>query len=113
VDAAAAAYVTGFTSSPDFPTENAFQDTYQGGEYDVFVTKLLPFCCEVPGDANHDGEPTTQDITYLINYAFLFGPAPPCPEEADVNGDGELTTADITYLIEWAFLFGPEPVPCP
>ena len=33
------AYVTGFTYSTDFPTLNQFQ-TWQGGEYDAFVTKL-------------------------------------------------------------------------
>jgi len=38
VDASGAGYVTGFTRSADFPTENPYQ-TYQGGG-DVFVTKL-------------------------------------------------------------------------
>jgi len=38
VDASGAAYVTGYTYSTDFPTENPYQ-TYQGGT-DVFVTKL-------------------------------------------------------------------------
>ncbi len=37
-DAAGAAYVTGYTDSPDFPTSNPFQ-TYQGSR-DAFVTKL-------------------------------------------------------------------------
>ncbi|HET6446419.1 MAG TPA: SBBP repeat-containing protein, partial [candidate division Zixibacteria bacterium] len=35
-------YVTGETSSPDFPTENAVQDTRSGSRRDVFVTKLNP-----------------------------------------------------------------------
>jgi len=39
VDAAGNAYVTGYTSSTDFPTVNAFQATYGGGLY-AFVTKL-------------------------------------------------------------------------
>jgi len=33
------AYVTGRTSSANFPTQNPYQSTYQGG-WDVFVTKL-------------------------------------------------------------------------
>ena len=33
-------YVTGRTSSPDFPTANAFQDTYGGGVLDAFVAKI-------------------------------------------------------------------------
>jgi hypothetical protein len=42
VDAAGSAYVTGFTSSTDFPTANALQATYGGGTWDVYVTKLNP-----------------------------------------------------------------------
>ena len=41
VDAAGAAYVTGSTWSPDFPTTpGAFDTSYNGGYSDVFVTKL-------------------------------------------------------------------------
>ena len=42
VDAAGSAYVTGATQSTNFPTQSAYQTTYQGGDYDVFVTKLAP-----------------------------------------------------------------------
>ncbi len=41
VDSTGAAYVTGYTDSPDFPTQSAYQATYQGG-MDAFVTKLAP-----------------------------------------------------------------------
>lgn len=44
VDQDGAAYVTGFTTSPDFPTVQAYQSEYSGNS-DVFVTKLSP-----PGD---------------------------------------------------------------
>lgn len=41
VDSSGTAYVTGETSSLNFPvTANAFQTTYGGGERDVFVTKI-------------------------------------------------------------------------
>ncbi|UCD64464.1 MAG: SBBP repeat-containing protein [Candidatus Zixiibacteriota bacterium] len=40
VDAYGAAYVTGQTSSADFPTLNPFQASLQGGDNDAFVTKL-------------------------------------------------------------------------
>jgi hypothetical protein len=39
VDGLNAAYVTGRTNSPDFPTASAFQNTLQGG-FDAFVTKV-------------------------------------------------------------------------
>ena len=40
VDSAGNAYVTGGANSADFPTVNAFQAAYGGGQYDAFVTKL-------------------------------------------------------------------------
>ncbi len=38
--------------------------------------------CAIPGDANGDGEVNVLDITYLIFYTFLGGPAPVCPPTA-------------------------------
>ncbi len=40
VDSSLDAYVTGFTGSTDFPTENPFQGTLGGGGLDAFLTKL-------------------------------------------------------------------------
>jgi uncharacterized repeat protein (TIGR01451 family) len=44
VDSARNAYVTGYTSSTNFPTKNPFQAANAGGffNYDAFVTKLSP-----------------------------------------------------------------------
>jgi hypothetical protein len=42
VDTAGAAYVTGFTTSRDFPTMNPLQPTHGGGDTDIFVAKLAP-----------------------------------------------------------------------
>ena len=42
VDAAGDAYVTGVTTSTNFPTANPFQATNPGGVQDAFVTKLNP-----------------------------------------------------------------------
>jgi hypothetical protein len=42
VDASGNAYVTGLTSSTNFPTVNALQPTYGPGQSDVFVSKLNP-----------------------------------------------------------------------
>ncbi|HEY1203956.1 MAG TPA: SBBP repeat-containing protein, partial [Bryobacteraceae bacterium] len=42
VDGTGAAYVTGNTSSTDFPVKFPVQDTYGGGNADAFVTKLTP-----------------------------------------------------------------------
>ena len=43
IDNAGAAYITGITPSIDFPTTSGtFQEFYQGGEFDAFITKLNP-----------------------------------------------------------------------
>ncbi|MBU8933895.1 MAG: SBBP repeat-containing protein [candidate division Zixibacteria bacterium] len=52
VDTSGCAYVAGFTSSSNFPTENAYQADYAGG-FDAFVTKICPSASSVeqePGD---------------------------------------------------------------
>lgn len=42
VDATGAAYVTGQTASPNFPTASPIQSSFAGGATDVFVAKLNP-----------------------------------------------------------------------
>jgi len=42
LDGTGSAYITGYTSSTDFPTSNAIQGTHGGGSWDAFVTKLNP-----------------------------------------------------------------------
>jgi hypothetical protein len=42
VDADGNAYVTGETSSPDFPTVTAFQPTFQASNFNAFITKVDP-----------------------------------------------------------------------
>ena len=42
VDSQGAAYLGGWTSSTNFPTQAAYQAAYGGGDYDAFVTKLSP-----------------------------------------------------------------------
>ena len=42
IDRTGNAYVTGVTASSDFPVVNAYDNTYDGTFYDVFVTKVSP-----------------------------------------------------------------------
>ncbi len=55
IDSAGVAYVAGFTSSADFPTENAFQNS-PGGSFDAFLAKI---------DTLADGAASLVLCTYL------------------------------------------------
>jgi hypothetical protein len=63
------------------------------------------------GDVSRDGVVNSADISYLVNYFFIAGPAPMPPEAGDVNNDGLLNSADISYLINYLFVAGPAPCP--
>ena len=49
------AYVTGYTSSSNFPTLNPYQSTFQGGYYDAFVTKFGGCATDADCDGIADG----------------------------------------------------------
>jgi hypothetical protein len=66
VDSTGNAYVTGFTTSTDFPTAIAFQTNNAGGLSDVFVTKLnagsaLVYSTYLGGNGNDTGSDITVD----------------------------------------------------
>ena len=61
IDSSGNAYLTGFTTFTDFPTTaGAFDITYNGGQYDAFVTKLnatgsgLVYSTYLGGSESHD-----------------------------------------------------------
>jgi uncharacterized repeat protein (TIGR01451 family) len=55
VDSAGNAYVAGYSASPDFPTQNAFQ-VFSGGSFDAFIAKV---------DTNATGAASLVFSTYL------------------------------------------------
>jgi len=61
VDANGSAYVTGYTWSSDFPTENAYDSSHSGIVFDVFVAKLTPggdalvYCTYLGGTSDDRG----------------------------------------------------------
>ncbi len=61
------------------------------------------------GDVNIDGSVNIFDITYIIGYLYLAGPAPQELRLADVNNSGDINIFDITDLISFLYLGGAEP----
>jgi len=69
-------------------------------------------CCVVRSDVDHSGAINVVDLTYLVDYLFFEGPAPPCFEEGDVDGSTAINVVDLTYLVDYLFFSGPPPPPC-
>ena len=80
VDASGAVYVTGFTSSTNFPTTaGAFDTTYNGGLVDAFVTKLsaagnaLTYSTYLGGNSSDSGNAIAVDASgaaYVTGYTY-------------------------------------------
>ncbi len=54
-------------------------------------------------DVDFDGQVNFADLTFLVDYLFLGGAAPPVMETADVNADGAVNIADVTTLVVLLF----------
>jgi uncharacterized protein (TIGR03437 family) len=80
VDSSGNAYVTGFTSSTDFPTTaNTFQGTYGSGFNDAFVTKISPAA---------PGSPTILLDSVALSFAATAGGASPASKTVSVSNSG-------------------------
>ncbi|MEA2030975.1 MAG: M14 family zinc carboxypeptidase [candidate division Zixibacteria bacterium] len=63
----------------------------------------------IVGDANGSGGINVSDVTYLVSYLFLEGPAPDPIASGDANCSGEVNISDVTFLVSYLFQEGPEP----
>ena len=64
------------------------------------------------GDSNFDGDLDISDPISLLNYLFIGGEAPSCPDAADANDDGGVDISDPISLLNFLFL-GSDPPPAP
>ena len=65
----------------------------------------------IRGDANGDGAFFGFiDALYLLEFAFVGGPAAPCEKAADADGNGALFSfLDALYILQFSFTGGPAP----
>jgi hypothetical protein len=80
VDSDGNAYVTGYTASSNFPTRNAIQPSYGGGDEDAFVTKVVS---------------TATGSDYVFS-TFLGGAARELGSSVAVDNDGSIYVAGRT-----------------
>jgi hypothetical protein len=74
---------------------------------------VVPCPYPLMGDVTQDGQLTSSDLIYFINYLFKSGPAPlPDRSVGDTNCSGGLTGADIIVLVNYIFKSGAPPCAC-
>ncbi len=95
----------GYGSSTSYGLSHGFWQEFGGGGC----------CVGIRGNVDGDGADACNvaDLTYLVDFLFFEGPAPPCFEEGDVDGSEAINVADLTYLVDYLFFDGPAPAQCP
>ena len=99
VDGDGCAYVTGYTQSADFPTQNAYDASYNGSDFyrDGFVTKFsaegnaLVYSTFLGGTDNDGGYGLAVDgsgCAYVVGYTFSFDFPTQNAYDASYNGNG-------------------------
>ena len=61
------------------------------------------------GDVNGDGYLDISDLTYMIAWLYMGGPAPPDPSAAEMDLCNGTDIADTDYLINYLYRGGPAP----
>jgi hypothetical protein len=83
VDSSGRAYITGDTASTDFPTDDAYQGTFAGGNIDAFVTKF-----SASGNS-------------LVYSTYLGGSASDAGEGIQVDSSGKAYVTGLTYSTDF------------
>jgi hypothetical protein len=66
------------------------------------------------GDATADGVTNLTDPISILNFLFLGGSSPPCPDAADADDSGGVDITDAVRILNFLFLGGsPPPAPFP
>ncbi|MFH2048214.1 MAG: hypothetical protein ABIJ12_02120, partial [bacterium] len=61
-------------------------------------------CCQLRGDAKHNGGVLVDDLVFLVNYIFKGSMIPPsCAEEGDAKANGGILVDDLVFLVNYIF----------
>jgi hypothetical protein len=100
-----------YTPTDDEIINVSVRSTDDCGAYceDSFQVTYTVYAC---GDPDGDLIVNIFDVSYLISYLYLEGPAPEPLLTGDPNGDETINIFDVTFLISYLYSSGPAPV-CP
>jgi hypothetical protein len=77
----------------------------------VSLPVTLTFRSYICGDADGDGmDPCVADVSYVVDWLFRSGDAPPVMEAANVDAEGGVNVADLSYMIDYLFKSGSPPI---
>jgi hypothetical protein len=79
----------------------------------ALIAKVFEYFAEESvcyGDVNGDWAINLLDITFLINYLYKDGPAPPDINNGDPDGSCTINILDVTHLINYLYKGGAAPV---
>ncbi|UCG62924.1 MAG: putative Ig domain-containing protein [Candidatus Zixiibacteriota bacterium] len=90
-------------------------DSIVGERMYLYVNTELEWleCCELRGDADHNGQFDLLDLDFIVDYLFRDGSAPICEQEADADDNDQVDILDVDYLIDYLHRGGPAPIDCP
>jgi hypothetical protein len=100
---------TTFTGSLDLKLWHWLVKAYDKWGAERWSDQTWSFYVYLCGDCNADGVVNSADVSYLINYFFISGPAPIPWKAGDVNGNNSVNSADVVYIINYLFVGGPAP----
>ncbi len=94
------------------PTIESYNAEIWGSDFSYMpeiISGYLIVETNLRGDANNSGDYNLFDVTFLISYLYLDGPAPVSLRAGDANADGNINIFDVTHLISFLYLGGPPP----
>ncbi|PKK83098.1 MAG: hypothetical protein CVT49_10315 [candidate division Zixibacteria bacterium HGW-Zixibacteria-1] len=83
-----------------YPVDSTFKNIFEAHNVPVFK----------PGDANDNELINILDATFIIDYLYKSGAAPPHMSAADINADCSVNILDATYLIDYLYKGGSAPL---